>query len=605
MSNFSEGDVFHNRYKLLQYIGGGELSEVWKVYDELAGIIVAIKIYVRVGDAGIKQFIKDFTLTEALNHPYILKPSHVDVCDRRPYLILKYCSRGAVSNRIEEGHEYYSSFSEKDIAIFMSQIGGALAYLHANDILHRDIKPDNVLVSDSGEFLLTDFGISKKAKSSLSKATSSTQAISFTRPYAPPEILTGDYDAKKDIFSLGVTFYELLAEELPFEGNGGTVLLMGGSLPNLPERFSPALNALVRKCMAKDGVDRPTAAEIEQWAQEYLKTGKWPVVETKSIKKRSKKILDDEPAETESLLSKISTGASNFGHKLSNTTSHNLENVKPGIAEVWTNHRKTILYTLGGLAVVLVGYFVLKNIDFSSKPDPVTPTETQSTPQPDSLLQVARQQLEAKDFEGAKASALAIVKHDSSDDAQKKEAQAIFNKANENSIAKNEPIPPVDSKDVKVEDAKTVADGKKIEEDKKVQKLLESANSHFENREYMEAYRIFKELCGKKQFPDCSKKDEAEQMIRNDIKGAINEGKSKIGSNPEAALNFFRTALDLVNKSGIVLPEDLYGRYLEIGKYEQQSSKNYKKALIYFEAAKIFRNTSDVNRLIKECQDQQ
>ena len=181
----------------------------------------------------------------------------------------------------------------------------------------------------------------------------------------------------------------------------------------------------------------------------------------------------------------------------------------------------------------------------------------------------------------------------------------IFNKANENSIAKNEPLPPVDTKDAKVEDAKSVADGKKIEEDKKVQKLLESANSHFENREYMEAYRIFKELCGKKQFPDCSKKDEAEQMIRNDIKGAINEGKSKIGSNPEAALNFFRTALDLVNKSGIVLPEDLYGRYLEIGKYEQQSSKNYKKALIYFEAAKIFRNTSDVNRLIKECQDQQ
>lgn len=285
MSNFKEGDLFHERYKLIQYLGGGELAEVWRTFDNLSEIEVALKIYVRVGEVGIRQFIKDFNLTESLNHPYILKPSHVDVCDHRPYLILKYCQKGSISNRIDNTSIIYKPFDEKEIAVFMSQICSALDYLHKRDIIHRDIKPDNILIDDNGDFLLTDFGISKKVKNSLYKATRSTEPISFSRPYAPPEVLVLEDAPHKDIFSLGVTIYELLTETLPFDGNGGTALILGGTIPDLPNSFSKELNTIVRKCMSAEAENRPSADELFLIANNFLKTSKWLTLNKKNTPK--------------------------------------------------------------------------------------------------------------------------------------------------------------------------------------------------------------------------------------------------------------------------------------------------------------------------------
>ncbi len=109
-------------------------------------------------------------------------------------------------------------------------------------------------------------------------------ATSGTLSYMPPEKFSADKLVVKagDIFSLGVTMYELLAGDLPFGNHGGLVLLSGAEVPNLPGNFSPDLNTLIKACMARNTWDRPTAAQLSKTAKDYLDNGRWslPVTET-------------------------------------------------------------------------------------------------------------------------------------------------------------------------------------------------------------------------------------------------------------------------------------------------------------------------------------
>lgn len=295
MAVFKLNDVFAGRYVLSSLIGEGGFSEVWKAHDQMAeDAVVAVKIYAPekgLDDYGVRQFRREFSLTHHLFHPHLLRIHHFDISEGSPYLIMPYCQYGSLNRLLTED----SPFTERQVALVLSQIGSALNELHTQDppILHQDIKPDNILIMQPETFMLADFGISSQIRHNIKKTTSESvsEAKSLTVAYAPPErfdryLVT---DASGDIFSLGVTLFELCTKKIPWEGSGGQSLLKGGYVPNLPEEYSPQLNNLLQDCMSSNRGKRPSAAELHARGKNFLETGKWTL--PKPAKKNEKSVL--------------------------------------------------------------------------------------------------------------------------------------------------------------------------------------------------------------------------------------------------------------------------------------------------------------------------
>ncbi len=267
--------MFAGRYRLLRRIGVGGYSEVWLANDTLAGNMqVALKIFAPdkgLDEQGIALFSKEYALVFNLNHPNLLLPKHFDVSDGSPFLVLPYCPAGSVFSKI-------GSMTEADLARFLQQAASALAYLHSQEppIIHQDIKPDNFLIDNQGDYLLSDFGISSKIRRTLTRSMGA-QGSTGTMAYMPPEKWSRERQVIKagDVFSLGVALFELVSGDLPFGDHGGLALNSGAEIPDLPSEYSLELNNLLRNCLSKEPWERPTAEALQQVAQNYLSSGNW------------------------------------------------------------------------------------------------------------------------------------------------------------------------------------------------------------------------------------------------------------------------------------------------------------------------------------------
>lgn len=272
---YTEGYLLDNRYQLERYIGSGSFGEVWVATDKATDLEVAAKIYVSMDEKGLQDFKKEFQLSFELNHSNLLHANYLGVNpeDRRPFLVMPYCPEGSVSR-------YAGKMSEESLWRFTHDVAAGLAYLHSQQpaIIHQDIKPDNILIHKNGDYVITDFGISKQLRASLRKSAmtlNSAGAIS----YMGPERFSKQYQAVKasDIWSLGVSIYELATGELPFCGMGGSLQKQGADMPELPEEFSDTLNMICQACMAKEPWNRPTAQQLAEYTDRYMRGENPPV----------------------------------------------------------------------------------------------------------------------------------------------------------------------------------------------------------------------------------------------------------------------------------------------------------------------------------------
>jgi serine/threonine protein kinase len=170
---------------------------------------------------------------------------------------------------------------------FIHDVAAGLHYLHdmPEPIIHQDIKPDNILVDDNNRFLITDFGISKKIRSTMRKQSKRAVGAGATA-YMGPERFESDPSPVKasDIWSLGVSIHELATGVLPFSGLGGGMQRNGAEMPSLDNKWSKELNMVMQSCLAKETWDRPTAEQLEEYSEAILKgqpaTVTWKVSST-------------------------------------------------------------------------------------------------------------------------------------------------------------------------------------------------------------------------------------------------------------------------------------------------------------------------------------
>lgn len=247
-------------YLFVRHIGSGGNAQVYLYEQNLPHRKVAVKVLNEsaISEAARRRFTAEANVTADLAHRHIVQVFDANVtADGRPYIVMPYYPQPNLSIRARRSH-----FSVADVLRVGIQIGSAVETSHRRDVLHRDIKPQNILTDSYGEPALTDFGIAT------TKGGDGPEGLSV--PWSPPEILFGTSpgDQRADVYSLGATLWHLLVGRSPFEqpgGDNGTFALMGRIKSEAPPRTQRAdvpdsLERLLRQAMAKDPAARPQSA---------------------------------------------------------------------------------------------------------------------------------------------------------------------------------------------------------------------------------------------------------------------------------------------------------------------------------------------------------
>ena len=265
---YTEGQLLDGRYVLNRFIGSGSYGEVWVATDRATELEVAVKIYLSMDPQGLSDFKKEFKVSFDLNHTNLLHANYLGTTaeDNRAYLVMPLCPDGSASKYIGNADEFV-------LWKFIKDVAAGLAYLHDQNppLIHQDIKPDNILISKNGDFLITDFGISKQLRNTLKKSAGSLNSAGSVSYMGPERFSKQSMPIKaSDIWSLGATVYEIAVGDLPFCGMGGSMQKKGADIPELPDTFSDTLNLVVMSCMAQETWERPTARQLEEFASKQL-----------------------------------------------------------------------------------------------------------------------------------------------------------------------------------------------------------------------------------------------------------------------------------------------------------------------------------------------
>ncbi|QFY08387.1 protein kinase [Nonomuraea phyllanthi] len=251
-----------NRYRLIEPLGEGGMGVVWRAYDELLDRTVAIKEvrYTGVGDAKRAELnrrtIREARAAGRLDHPSVIVIHDVVEQDGRPWIVMQLVRSRSLAEVLRE----QGPLAVEQAAAIGGRVLDALRAAHATGVLHRDVKPENVLLADDGRVVLTDFGIaSLEAEAGLT----ATGGLVGTPAYMPPERLNGEpATPESDLWSLGATLYAAVEGEPPFQRGSwaATVAAVLRDEPRRPARAG-ALEPVIMGLLRRDPAERMPAAE--------------------------------------------------------------------------------------------------------------------------------------------------------------------------------------------------------------------------------------------------------------------------------------------------------------------------------------------------------
>ena len=260
------GKRLDGRYEIRDVIGVGGMAVVYKAYDNIDDRIVAIKILkdeYLANEEFRRRFKNESKAIAVLSHRNIVKVYDVSFGDRLQYIVMEYIEGITLKEYIEE----HGVINWNEALFFSIQILRALQHAHDKGIVHRDVKPQNIMLLENGTIKVTDFGI---ARFSHSETKTMTEKAIGSVHYISPEQAKGELtDEKADIYSVGVVLYEMLTGKLPFEAESAVsvALMQVNNEPELPRTINPRIpmgfEQITMKAMQKSTKERyQTAAEM-------------------------------------------------------------------------------------------------------------------------------------------------------------------------------------------------------------------------------------------------------------------------------------------------------------------------------------------------------
>jgi serine/threonine protein kinase len=264
----SPGTTLGGRYRLDDRIAGGGMGDVWRGTDEVLGRTVAVKVLLSalMEEPGFAERFRGEARTMAtINHPGVVDIYDYGSEDGTAFLIMEYVEGDALSRTLSR----VGRLTPARTMALMAQAADALHAAHDKGIVHRDVKPGNLLVRPNGTLVLTDFGI---ARSAMVGQLTAAGSVLGTASYISPEQASGaGATPLSDVYALGVVAYQCLSGQRPFEGDNPLEIAMRhvrDNPPPLPADIPPSVRQVVDRAMAKDPAARwPSAAALAQVAR--------------------------------------------------------------------------------------------------------------------------------------------------------------------------------------------------------------------------------------------------------------------------------------------------------------------------------------------------
>ena len=250
-------------YEILGVLGAGGMGKVYKVRNVLSDRIEAMKVLLPdLADQKelADRFLREIKVLASLSHPNIASLRTALTVDNQLVMIMEYVEGTTLAARLEEG-----PISWGDALAYVDQVLAALAYAHQKNVIHRDIKPANMMLTPSGMIKLMDFGIARSG-SDLGHTVTGTTLGSLAY-MSPEQVNCGPIDGRSDLYSVGVSLYEMVTGQKPFKGDSNFAIMQAQlqQLPRPPVELSsslpPSLNQIILKAMSKEPAQRFQSAE--------------------------------------------------------------------------------------------------------------------------------------------------------------------------------------------------------------------------------------------------------------------------------------------------------------------------------------------------------
>ncbi len=301
------GKMLEGRYEIRELVGVGGMANVYKGYDLEKNRTVAIKILrdeFLDNEEFLHRFRNEFRAISLLNHPNIVQVYDVSFTQHIQCIVMEYIDGITLKEYIEQE----KVIRWKEAVHFSTQILRGLQHAHDRGIVHRDIKPQNIMLLSDGTIKLTDFGIAHFSRSNTHTIT--TKAIGSVHYISPEQASGTGTDARADLYSIGVLLFEMLTGELPFEADSpvSVALLQIQSAPTAPTSINPdipkGLEEIIMKAMQKDSSKRYQSAaemlrDMESFRRDPSIVFEYRYLDTETIEDRIQKEINKQGADND------------------------------------------------------------------------------------------------------------------------------------------------------------------------------------------------------------------------------------------------------------------------------------------------------------------